>query len=94
MKKALYLGLAALVFSSVTFTVQAAEEEFYGVIESRPEGTNVGTWVVSGRKLEVTNATELEQKHGPLVVGACVEVEIEGGVVEEIESKKKDKCAQ
>lgn len=94
MQRALYLGLAALAFSSVTFTVQAAEEEFYGVIESRPEGTNVGTWVISGRTLEVTKAAEIEQKHGPLVVGACVEVEIEDGVVEEIESKKKEKCTQ
>lgn len=48
--------------------------------------------MVGGRKLDVTKDTELEEEHGPLVVGACVEVEIEDGLVHEIESKKKEKC--
>ncbi|MDR5172004.1 hypothetical protein IHQ56_09260 [Methylobacillus flagellatus] len=93
MKKILCSGVAMLVLAGATLSVQAAEEEFYGVLESRPQ-TAEGTWVVSGRKLEVTKKTELEEKHGPLVVGACVEVEIEDGLVEEIETKKKEKCAK
>lgn len=93
MKKILCSGVAMLVLAGSALSVQAAEEEFYGVLESRPK-TAEGTWVVSGRKLEVTKKTELEEKHGPLVVGACVEVEIEDGLVEEIETKKQEKCAK
>ncbi|MCB5190841.1 DUF5666 domain-containing protein [Methylobacillus arboreus] len=93
MNKTRCISLAMLALSGMAFNAQAAEEEFYGVIESRPQ-TDVGTWVVSGRQLNVTKDTELEQKHGPLVVGACVEVEIEDGLVEEIETKKKEKCAK
>lgn len=93
MNQTLSISLAVLAFAGVVSSVQAAEEEFYGVIESRSD-TNIGTWVVSGRQLNVTKDTELEEKHGPLVVGACVEVEIENGLVEEIETKKKEKCAQ
>jgi hypothetical protein len=40
----------------------------------------------------VTDKTKLEEDHGPLVVGACVEVEYEGNVVEDIASEKKSKC--
>ena len=93
MKRTLCLSLATALLAGMAFSTQAAEEEFYGVIESRPQ-TAIGTWVVSGRKLDVTKKTELEEKHGPLVVGACVEVEIEDGLVEEIETKKKEKCAE
>jgi hypothetical protein len=36
----------------------------------------------------VTDKTKLEEDHRPLVVGACVEVEYEGNVVEDIASEK------
>lgn len=91
MKQLLASLLGAIVLSGMAWSVQAADEEFYGVVESRPK-TDVGQWVVGGRKLDVTKDTELEEEHGPLVVGACVEVEIEDGLVHEIESKKKEKC--
>ncbi|HZV98414.1 MAG TPA: DUF5666 domain-containing protein [Methylophilaceae bacterium] len=68
-----------------------ADEEFYGKIDSRP-AIKAGTWVVGGRSFEVTEKTELEEDHGPLVVGACAEVEYKGAMVEEIESKKENKC--
>ncbi len=68
-----------------------ADEEFYGIIESRPEG-KVGTWVIGGRDVEVTERTKLEEDHGPLVIGVCAEVEYEGGMVEEIESEAPAKC--
>lgn len=70
-----------------------AEEEFHGVIESRPEG-KVGTWVIGGREVTVTERTKLEEDDGPLVVGACAEVEYEGSAVEEIESEGKAKCGK
>lgn len=67
-----------------------ADDEFYGIVESRPEG-KVGTWVIGGRKVEVTERTELEADNGPLLVGACVEVAYDGKFVEEIESEKQGK---
>jgi len=67
--------------------------KIYGPIESRPEG-KIGTWVIGGRSFDVTDTTELEEKHGPLAVGACAEVEFEGNVVKEIESEEKSKCRQ
>jgi hypothetical protein len=50
--------------------------------------------VISGHQIEVTKKTELESEHGPLAVGACVEVEHEKGVAEEIESVKPGKCSK
>jgi len=40
----------------------------------------------------VTDTTELDEDDGPLVVGACAEVEIKGIVVKKIESEEKYKC--
>jgi hypothetical protein len=85
----LFIATAALVIPMSSH----ADDEFYGIIESRPEG-KAGTWVIGGRQVTVTDKTKLEEDHGPLVVGACVEVEHEGNVVEEIESEKKSKCAK
>ncbi len=48
--------------------------KFYGVIESLPNNGYIGTWVVSGRNVEVTAATFIEMEHGMPVVGARVEV--------------------
>lgn len=68
-----------------------ADDEFYGKVETRPDG-KTGSWVINGRTLEVTAETELEEGAGPLVPGACVEVEIDEGIVEEIETVKMSKC--
>jgi hypothetical protein len=70
-----------------------ADNEFHGVIDSRPEG-KVGTGVIGGRQVVVTERTELKEKDGPLVVGACAEVDYEGNFVEEIESEQKSKCGK
>jgi hypothetical protein len=70
-----------------------ADEDFYGIIEKIPEG-KTGTWVIGDRQIAVTKETRLEEEHGPLAVGACAEVEYEGGVVEEIESEAKYKCGK
>jgi hypothetical protein len=70
-----------------------ADEEFYGVIEQRPQ-TNLGMWVIAGQQIEVTKKTELESDHGPLAVGACVEVEHDKNVATEIESEKPEKCSK
>ena len=84
--------LLAIAASSLVISTSAmADEEFYGRVESRPEG-NTGIWTISGQQVEVTDKTEIEPKGGPLVVGSCVEVEHKKGVVKEIESVKPAKC--
>jgi len=87
-----------IVFTSAAMAlsiarVALADDEFHGIIESRPDG-KAGTWVVGGRSVKVTEHTELDEDHGPLRVGACANVEIDQGVVEEIESEPTSKCAR
>lgn len=72
---------------------QYESAKIYGTIESRPEG-KAGNWVIGGHPYEVIETTKLEEDDGPLVVGACAEVELIGNVVKEIESEKKSKCSK
>ena len=49
--------------------------EFQGTIEAPlPADIHNGVWTVSGRTVRVTNATQIDQEHGPVAVGAYVEV--------------------
>lgn len=87
----LVLMVAAGSFAFSGFAM--ADKEFYGTVESRPV-ENPGIWTISGQKVEVTDNTEIDTDHGPLVVGSCVEVEHNEGVVKEIESAKPTKCGR
>ena len=88
------LAIVAFAFIAQSIgQVAFAGDDFYGIIESRPDG-KAGTWVVGGRSVNVTENTELDEDHGPLKVGACAEVEVDDGVVEEIESEPPKKCGQ
>jgi hypothetical protein len=71
----------------------SADDEFYGIVESRPDG-KAGTWTIGGRSIEATDDTDLDEDDGPLTIGACAEVEIGDGKVDEIETKPAAKCAQ
>jgi hypothetical protein len=51
------------------------DTELDGVIETLPAAGLVGTWQVSGRTIQVTEATELDQEMGSINVGVAVEVE-------------------
>lgn len=68
-----------------------ADDEFKGIVERRPEG-KAGTWLIGGREVAVTEKTKLDEDDGPLMPGACAEVEYKGGVVEEIESEEPSEC--
>jgi hypothetical protein len=81
--------LAAVVLSGAGPVL--ADEEFHGIVEKRPDGP-AGTWIIGGREVAVTERTKLDEEDGPLTVGACAEVEYEGGVVKEIESEEPAKC--
>jgi hypothetical protein len=47
---------------------------FFGVVEALPPGGMIGVWTIAGRTVNVTDATELQDEDGPLVVGANVKV--------------------
>ncbi len=65
----------------------------YGVLNSFPSGTLVGTWVVSGTAYTASSTTHFEQKHGPFFVGACVEVKYTGlNSAVEISTEDSYKC--
>ena len=49
--------------------------KFYGTVEQMPTGTLYGEWRIGGRTVHITTTTTLEQDHGPLEVGAYVQVE-------------------
>jgi hypothetical protein len=83
--------LAACTASLLVPVIGHADQEFYGKLESRPDG-KTGAWTVGGRQFDVTPATDVEEDHGLLKVGNCVEVEFEGNMVEEIESKPMSRC--
>lgn len=86
------ISVGAFMCSILTPAV-ASDEEFYGIIESLPNGS-IGTWVVGGRSFEVTAKTKLEEDHGPFAVGSCVDVEIDDGLVDSIETEPARKCGK
>ncbi|SHJ30157.1 hypothetical protein SAMN02745165_02037 [Malonomonas rubra DSM 5091] len=51
----------------------AEGNEFYGVVEQIPTG-GLGTWRISGREVFVDRSTRIKSEHGPITVGAKVEV--------------------
>lgn len=89
MKSYLLIGASFFALSSPAY----ADKEFYGTIESRPT-SNAGIWTISGQQVEVTDKTDIDTDNGPLVVGSCVEVEHDKGVVEDIKSVKPSKCSK
>jgi hypothetical protein len=48
--------------------------EFRGTIESLPDRGLIGLWIVSARRVHVTESTEINQEQGPPRIGAFVEV--------------------
>lgn len=54
--------------------IEVKGEKFYGMVEALPNGSLIGDWTVGGRTVHVTANTRIEQKKGPVQVGAYVEV--------------------
>jgi len=69
--------IAVISVCSLLLTVNfsLADQKFYGIIEKMPESGMVGEWVISGKAVQVTKDTKLEQDDGPFQLGAYVEVE-------------------
>lgn len=51
------------------------DTELDGMIDALPPVGLVGTWQVSGRTVQVTETTEIDQQMGSINVGVAVEVE-------------------
>jgi hypothetical protein len=69
--------VGVVVVSGVPVVARADDEdEFRGTVESLPSTPGwTGEWKVGGRVVHVDGGTEIEQKRGPVAVGALVEVE-------------------
>ena len=76
---------------SVSISCSDDEVEYRGILENRPVG-QVGVWVIDGQPYAVSKKAELDEEYGPLGIGACVEIELDGKVVKEIETKEPDEC--
>jgi len=92
------ISILKLITITIIFFVSQSsyaedDEDFYGFIESRPQD-KVGIWIISGREISVTECTKFDEDYGPFVVGACVEVEFENGIVDELETEKSHKCSR
>jgi len=72
-----FLGAILLsVVSSLTvvFADDDNEFEFIGTVQSFPPGF-VGDWMIGGKTVHVTSATEIDQEEGMVAVGVTVQVE-------------------
>lgn len=76
---------------SISSSCSDNEAEYTGILDHRPEAKD-GTWVIDGKSFSVTDKVDLDEDHGPITAGACVELEMEDGEVTEIESEDIGKC--
>ncbi|HKW97158.1 MAG TPA: DUF5666 domain-containing protein [Bryobacteraceae bacterium] len=60
---------------AVTVPPPAAQANFSGSVQGLPVSGLVGNWLVSGKTVHVSQATQINQQKGPVSVGACVEIE-------------------
>jgi len=88
--KAIKPALIAFLIS-LSASCSDNEVEYYGILDHRPEGKD-GMWVIDGKSFSVTDEVELDEDHGPIAVGACVELEMDEDDVKEIESAEMHKC--
>ncbi|NCA72525.1 MAG: hypothetical protein EOM91_21190 [Sphingobacteriia bacterium] len=82
-----------LVFLVLAVVLRAlSDRDVYGIVESRPADGHVGEWVIGGRLYTATAGTEIDIDAGPLDIGVCASVDLEGDRVDEIESEPAGKC--
>ena len=95
MNKNNYILRLIPLFFIMGFSVSCSDDEVEhkGILENRPVG-KVGVWVIDGQPYAVSKKAELNEEKGPLGIGACVEIELDGKVVKEIETEDPDECEQ
>lgn len=87
----------ASVTPSVTTTSDDHNDrDTIGVVDSLPNPGLTGTWIIDEVEYVANGSTEFEQKEGPFVTGACVEVKYVASsspfVIHEIETKDMKDC--
>jgi len=68
----LIFGIALSIFVGAVFA--ADYNKFYGEVEIMPESGYAGLWTINGRKVQVSQNTIIEEKHGRASAGAFAEV--------------------
>jgi len=81
----LFTLFALLLF--ITQPLLAKEVEYKGIIHARP-----ADWIIGDNVYKATDKTKIDEENGPLIVGACAEVEIKNGKITEIETESMKKC--
>lgn len=65
-------------------------------VDSRPDGTNVGPWVMAGVTLTATESTRVEEKQAPLVVGNCADAKYDptngAMLLRQLEGEESEDC--
>jgi hypothetical protein len=85
MKRRIWLVTAAVLLVSLVLPLAGAAAgrgntgarpivKFEGIVRRRPADTNIGTWAISGQRVEVVGSTRFVENKGPAVVGAKVVV--------------------
>lgn len=76
-----WIGLIAVLVLAlaVPLVAQAARADdgafkWEGLIETRPTGTFIGTWMIDGVSFDVTASTKIEEEYHPLDAGTCAKV--------------------
>lgn len=85
---------SALLFLIISVSLAACgkdEIEYRGILQNRPVGI-AGVWVVDGEPYRANYQTVLSEAHGPLGIGACVEIQMTRGIVRQIESASPEAC--
>jgi hypothetical protein len=90
--RGIVVALSLLAFLLAGWNPAYGQREFRGVVEAMPGGGYVGTWVISGKTVEVTPQTEVKLKRGDINLGTQVKVHgfpQDGSyIVREIEASK------
>ena len=97
------LTVALILFGLLTGTTalqaKPADDEgpaWRGTLEARPSAGTIGNWTIAGRVFSADNGTTVDQEHGTLQVGGCVEVKYQvvasGYRAVKLESKEATDC--
>lgn len=93
------LILFGLFAGATTLQASPADDEgpeWRGTLEARPNAGNIGDWTIAGRVFTADGATTVDQEHGALQVGGCVEVKYQvvasGYRAVKLESKSVTDC--
>jgi hypothetical protein len=95
-------GLIALLVVSLTPVSAATAQtmlpppvrsvQFFGIIKRAP-ARNIGLWLIGMETIESDQFTEFDDFYGPLVVSACVRVDVRRGRALRIVSVRQTVCS-